>query len=104
MISQASVLDAQSIVDDITSHIRKQAGPVSNWYVGITADIEQRVFGAHRVPREKYWRIHRRAISSSEARAAEKALLNWGCDGGDGGGNETAVFVYAYLKTSRTNP
>lgn len=97
-------LDAQTIVNEIGAHIQKQGGALSSWYVGITEDIEQRVFGAHRVPRKDHWRAHRKATSSSAARAAEKALVNWGCDGGTGGGDNGAVYVYAYLKTAVTNP
>ena len=96
--------DAQTIVDEIGSHVQKQGGTVSSWYAGITEDIESRLFGAHRVPRKDHWFIHREAISSAAARAAEKTLLEWGCDGGSGGGDDDAVYVYAYLKTSVTDP
>lgn len=96
--------DAQTIVNNIGAHIKKQGGNLSSWYVGITKDINQRVFADHGVPKEKHWRIHCEAISSDAARAAEKGLLNWGCDGGGGGGNNDAVFVYAYLKTAVTKP
>lgn len=97
-------LSAQAVVDEISSHVLKQGGPTSAWYAGITGDVEQRVFGDHQVPRKDYWRIHRKAISSEAARAAEKALLDWGCDGGGGGGNDDAVYVYAYLKSAATTP
>ena len=96
--------DANTIIDEISAHIRKQGGILSSWYVGITENIEQRVFGDHRVPRKDHWRAHRKAVSSNAARAAEKALLTWGCNGGTGGGNNGAVFVYAYLRTAITNP
>ncbi len=94
---------AQSIVDAIAAHIREQGGAIGNWYAGIAADPTKRVFGDHAVPRDHWW-IHRKAYSSSEARAAEKALLDWGCDGGGGGGDESTVHVYAYLKSSVTRP
>lgn len=96
--------DAQTIVNEIAAHIQKQGGALPSWYVGITENIEQRVFGDHSVPKENHWRAHRKALSSDVARAAEKSLLGWGCDGGGGGGDSDAVFVYAYLKTAITNP
>ena len=96
--------DAQTIVNEISAHIQKQGGTPLSWYVGITANIEQRLFGDHRVPKENHWWAHRRAVSSDAARSAEKALLDWGCDGGGGGGDSDAVYVYAYLKTTSTNP
>ena len=97
-------LDAQAVVDQIAAHIQKQGGNLSDWYAGITADVDQRVFGDHAVPKKDHWRIHRQANSSNAARAAEKALLDWGCDGGDGGGDDRSVFVYAYLKAPFTRP
>lgn len=96
--------DAQTIVNEIGAHIQNQGGVLSSWYVGITSNIEQRVFCDHKVPRKNHWRAHRKAVSSEAARSAEKALLNWGCDGGDGGGSSDAVYVYAYLKAASTNP
>lgn len=96
--------NAQTIYDEIRAHIREQGGALSNWYVGITQSIEQRLFGDHRVPRENHWRIHRKAISSRDARNIEKALLDLGCDGGAGGGDNDAVLVYAYLKSAITSP
>lgn len=97
-------LGAQAVVDQISGHILRQGGPASAWYVGITADVEQRVFADHQVPKKDHWRIHRQAVSSDAARAAEKALLDWGCDGGGGGGNVGAIYVYGYLKTASTKP
>ena len=43
-------------------------------------------------------------ISSSAARNVEKELIAYGCDGGTGGGDDDATYVYAYLKTSVTDP
>lgn len=96
--------DTRSIEKAIDGHIKKQGGPLSNWYVGITENIEQRLFGAHKVPKKKHWFIYRKAYSQADARSLEKLFVNKGCDGGAGGGDEDAIFVYAYLKTAQTNP
>jgi len=92
----------QQIIADIDAHIKKQGGQYSSWYVGITADIEERVYGEHKVPREGHWRIHREADSAAISRAVEKAFLDAGCKGGPGGGDDSAVWVYAYLITANT--
>ena len=94
----------KSVLDEIVAHIRSQGGSVSSWYAGITENIEDRLFGAHRVPRKNHWFIYRDAGSEAQARSIEKALLDWGCDGGPGGGDRDATIVYAYLKTPSTNP
>lgn len=95
---------AQEAYEEILAHIRKQGGTFSNWYCGITANIESRLFGDHGVPRKEHWFAYRECTSSEGARNVEKAFLGHGCDGGTGGGDDTAVYVYAYLKTSITKP
>ena len=96
--------DAQTIVNEIGAHIQKQGGALSTWYAGITGDVNERLFGTHGVPRKGHWYAYRRAVSANAARSAEKALLDWGCDGGTGGGDNGTIYVYAYLKASVTNP
>lgn len=95
---------AQEAYDDILSHIREQGGAFPSWYCGVTSDIEDRLFGAHNVPKENHWFAFRQCISSDAARDVETAFLEHGCDGGEGGGDNSAVYVYAYLKTSITEP
>ena len=97
-------VSAKQAVEDICAHIKKQGGQYSSWYCGVTSDLNTRVHGDHNVPKEKHWYIPRRCHSDDDARSAEKAMLTFGCDGGTGGGDEDAVFVYAYLKTSITDP
>ena len=96
--------NAQTIFDEVTAHVQKQGGRASDWYAGITSDAEQRVFGDHKVSKENGWWIYRQATSASTARNAEKELLDWGCDGGSGGGDDSATIVYAYLKAAQTSP
>ncbi len=94
---------AQEAYDAIIAYIRRQGGQYSDWYCGITDDTERRLFDEHRVPGESSW-IHVDCESNEAARATEEALINLGCDGGAGGGDENSIHVYAYLKTSITNP
>jgi hypothetical protein len=94
--------DNQAICNEISAHINKQAGDKKSWYVGIAANIARRLHGDHQVPEKDHWFIWREAKSAGDARTVEKALHDWGCDGGPGGGDATTKFVYAYLKTSVT--
>ncbi len=77
------------------------SGQFVDWYVGITNDIEKRLFTAHNVNRNGVW-FHAPAINSIHARSAEQALLKLGFDGGTGGGDHTAVYVYAFRKDPGT--
>lgn len=95
---------AQEAYDEILAHIEQQGGAFSNWYCGITEDISSRLHGDHKVPEKGHWFIHRKCVSDEAARTVENALLELGCDGGDGGGDNDAVHAYAYLKTSITEP
>ena len=92
----------QQIVNDITNHFKGIAN--KNCYVGITSDIDKRLFGDHNVPRKHSHWIFRTASSNSIARGIEKHFLNSGMDGGGGGGDTNSKVVYAYKKTSSTNP
>src|SRR5436309_3449307 len=87
---------------EIKAHIDKQRGPYHSWYAGITGDIEQRLFIEHGVPRQNYWFIYRECPSADDAREVEAALLQLGCKGGIGGGDDDCRFVYAYLIGQQT--
>lgn len=95
---------AQEAYSEIIAHIQSQGGPISNWYCGITGDISSRLFGDHNVPEKGHWYVYRECVDSQAARAVENSLLDQGCDGGPGGGDASAIYVYAYLKSSLTNP
>ena len=88
----------------IIAHINKQGGQPSSWYSGITSDWKQRLFDEHNVPRKEHWYITQQCHTDDAARAVESALLQFGCDGGAGGGDSTSVYVYAYLKGTMTTP
>ena len=92
----------QEIIDDIADHFKGKA--YSGCYVGITSDVDDRIFGDHKVSRENGHWIYRTASSHSVARDVEKHFLDAGMDGGGGGGDKTSRIVYAYKKTSSTNP
>lgn len=92
----------QEIIADITACFKGVA--YKNCYVGITSDVQGRLFGDHNVSKADRHRIYRTASSNSVARDIEQHFLDAGMDGGRGGGDTTSKIVYAYKKTSRTNP
>lgn len=89
-------MSAQELYDAIIQHVGTEH--FANWYVGITHDIEERLFGYHNVNRHSDGWIHGQTHSSTAARSVETALLGDGFDGGDGGGSDAAVHVYAFRK------
>ena len=88
----------------ISARIEKQGGAHSDWYCGITSNVEDRLFYDHNVSREKDLWVDSECESSGAARAVAKALLELGCDGGVEGGDKDSIYVYAYLKSSSTVP
>jgi hypothetical protein len=94
---------AKEIVVAINEHLQKSSAKnYSDFYIGITNDIERRLFGEHNVPKEGYWRIHREAINEEHARAVEKHFLDKGMKGGTGGGNCDCIWVYCYETSDNT--
>lgn len=92
------------IRSEIQAHVNNEGSAYKNWYIGITNDIERRLFGEHCVSKEHGWWIYRTAANSLVARSVEKYFLSLGFQGGTGGGDTTANIVYAYRITSTTNP
>ena len=95
---------AKEVFDGIVAHINKQGGAYSSWYCGIASNWVSRLFEDHQVPKEGHPYIARHCYDNESARNVEKALVELGCDGGAGGGDDTTIYVYAYLKGTMTNP
>jgi hypothetical protein len=92
------------IITDIDAYMKQRGGTNTSWYVGIAADARSRLFNDHRVSETEDTWIYRQAMSSTVARETERAYLDTGHDGGPGGGDDDTTYVYAYLKSRRTNP
>jgi hypothetical protein len=94
-------MTANQIFAEVVNHVGHNR--FSEWYAGIAADVEDRLFNAHGVDRNNGRWIYRPAPSSVDARLAENMLLNAGFDGGPSGGSIATSYVYAYEKTPSTN-
>jgi len=95
---------AQQIIADINAHMKQCGGTNASWYVGIASDANARLFNDHSVDKVKDSWIFRQATAHQVARTVEKAYLDAGHDGGPGGGDDDTTYVYAYLKSTRTDP
>ena len=91
-----------SLISEIDAHMQASGLPNKDWYVGITSNVQERLFGNHRVQRQNHWWIHRRCLNATEARALEAAYHRAGCKGAGGGGDGTCVYIYAYVITLNT--
>ncbi len=89
------------VLNYLVRHINNNGGRFTDWYCGITDDIERRLFGEHNVARHSRCN-YRQCYRSNNARNVERALLDRGCAGGDGGGGARTVHVYVYRITPNT--
>jgi hypothetical protein len=77
-------------------YIRNNGNDPKNWYSGITNAIEQR-FNEHSVNRKDDLHFYADAQTESNARYAEKFLIeSLGTKGDTGGGDSTTTWVYIY--------
>lgn len=94
---------AETIVVEIERYINNCTGKYySDFYVGISKDPKDRLFNEHKVDQKNGCWKYLKAIDIENARDAEKTLLQKGMKGGDGGGDETSVYVYCYQITPST--
>lgn len=97
-------LAKSEIITKITNYINNNGGSANTWYVGITNDIDRRLFTEHGVDKENGLWIYEPTSSDSIARSIEKHFADAGLEGGGGGGDDDSTFVYAYKMTTSTNP
>nr|WP_315407774.1 hypothetical protein [uncultured Prevotella sp.] len=91
------------IIKAFNEHLKKSGKQFYNdFYIGITDDIERRLFTEHKVPKEGHWFIYAHADNSLIARNVEKYFLDLGMRGGQGGGDTDTEWVYCYIVSQYT--
>ena len=90
--------------EKIITEIKKYFGlnvhsDYSRYYVGITNDVNRRLFTEHNVSEKKDYWIWRQANDKETAQNVEEYFLSLGMDGDTGGGTAETVFVYCYMIT-----
>ena len=94
---------AQQIAEDNYAHLDGDTN-YKAYYIGITNDIDRRLFGEHNVnktPNAAWW-IYREAINKDHAQAVEEHFLKKGMKGDTGGGTSDSTWVYCYKITNYT--
>lgn len=94
---------AREIISDVESHLAcSKKMYYSDFYIGITNDVDRRLFGEHNVDRKHSWWIYRTAIDKAAAQAVERHFLGKGMVGDTGGGTDDTIYVYCYEITNTT--
>ena len=87
----------------IDEHLKKSGQQYySDFYIGITNDVERRLFTEHKVDRDNGWWIYGPANNSTIAREVEQYYQAKGMRGFSGGGVSDSNIVYCYVVTDRT--
>ena len=87
----------EQIISGIVKYVTGHGGDFRNWYVGITEDLDRRLFEEHNVSERRDQWIACEAASNKIARYAEGCLIQlYNMRGGEGGGHFRSRSVYAY--------
>ena len=96
----------EQIIHDIEYHVgwERDSEDFPHWYVGITANPDDRLFNDHNVNKDDKgdW-IYRQAADVQVAREVERYFIEkHRTKGGPGGGDNHSRYVYAYRVSSHT--
>ena len=96
-------MDYNTVIKRIETYMSKFDGDYSDWYVGITKDIDEELFKLHKVDENGIW-ISFGADTDEIAKKVEGYLLDKKTDGNPTELEENVRIVYVYKKNSQTNP
>lgn len=96
-------MDVKTVIKRIESYMSKFEGDYSDWYVGITNELDEQLFDLHKVDEKGVW-ISFGADTEEVAQKVQKYFLDKKTDGIPVEENSEARIVYAYKKNSKTNP
>jgi hypothetical protein len=92
------------IITDIANYVRDCGGKFSQWYIGIAADAEDRLFNGHAVNRNGDAWIYRLSASSTVARKVEDHFVAKGMNGGPAAAIRRPSTSTPIEKRRRQNP
>lgn len=94
---------AREIIFDVESHLAcSKKKYYSDFYIGITNNVDRRLFGEHNVDKNYAWWIYRTAVDKATAQVVEEYFLSKGMRGETGGGTDDTIYVYCYEVTNTT--
>ena len=97
------IMDYNTVIKRIQTYMSKFEGDYSDWYVGITKDLDEGLFQLHKVEENGIW-ISFGADTDEVAKKVEKYFLDKKTDGNPVVLEEDTRIVYVYKKNSNTTP
>ncbi len=97
------VMDYSTVIKRIEAYMRKFEGDYSDWYIGITKDLDEELFNLHKFEENGIW-ISFGADTDEVAKKIEKYFLDKKTGGNPIDLEEDTRIVYVYKKNSNTTP
>lgn len=97
------VMDYSTVIKRIEAYMRKFEGDYSDWYIGITKDLDEELFNLHKFEENSIW-ISFGADTDEVAKKIEKYFLDKKTEGNPTDLEEDTRIVYVYKKNSNTTP
>jgi len=97
------IMDYNTVIKRMETYMSKFEGDYSDWFVGITNDLDEGLFQKHKVEETGSW-ISFGADTDEIAKKIEKYFLNKKTDGNPIDLEENTRIVYVYKKNSNTTP
>ncbi|MFZ8907360.1 MAG: hypothetical protein ACO293_02905 [Nitrosopumilaceae archaeon] len=97
------VMDYNTVIKRIETYMSKFEGDYTDWYIGITKDLDERLFDLHKVEENGIW-ISFGADTEEVAKKVEEYFLDKKTDGNPTPLEENARIVYVYKKNAKTTP
>jgi len=96
-------MDYNTVIKRMQTYMSKFEGNYSDWYIGITKDLDEGLFNTHKVEENGIW-ISFGADTDEIAKKVEKYFLDKNTDGNPRELPENTRIVYIYKKNSDTIP
>jgi len=96
-------MDYRTVIKRIETYMSKFEGDYSDWYIGITKDLDEELFNLHKFEESGIW-ISFGADTDEVAKKVEKYFLDKKTDGNHTNLKEDTRIVYVYKKNSNTTP
>ena len=97
------IMDYKTVIKRIETYMSKFDGNYSDWYVGITNEIDNTLFEGHKVEENGTW-ISFGADTEEVAKKIEKYFFDKKTDCDPSKSAKDARIVYAYKKNAKTTP
>jgi len=96
-------MDYRTVIKRIETYMSKFEGDYSDWYIGITKDLNEELFNLHKFEENGIW-ISFGADTDEVAKKVEKYFLDKKTEGNPGDVEVDTRIVYVYKKNSNTTP